>query len=264
MSAIHQKNKNGKKAEDKAVNTLKDKLDDADLPYLNFQRTKEQKGTDSKVPGRRAVESLSGNEDFVLFDKIVDRCYSIPVIFEEEPYYTVKNKGKGTFSAHDLRLFLPFDSNGTSSYWNCHYEVKNQDVDGSVDEKLYQGFPNKIINNTYFYNDVKPVNFWAKEVVLIMEGESLGDEVVERVLYSTKQTLRVVKEKIKDKIPRIIISNSLEDHFSELINRYVKHLKQQNSLEAVRNMDINEDYIAVNAYESDYYPVDRDFYTLIP
>lgn len=227
--AIHNKNESGQQLESDVESLVLKFLKKIDKKYSTgykiFQRSKKHRGTLDRFEGKRAVEDLNGN--YFPFEEIVEKSYNVPVYFKQEPYLKESQIYTDSLSTHDGRLYLP-SQNSERPFWDCLYEIKKQNVTGSVIEKITEGFAFNIIESTNSLKEKKlsePHHFWTKQAGLLLSGDVFTEEKVQQIQEIVRLAIHDKEERRREAMPKLIINQPL-NHFRTLFKKYIFHLEE--------------------------------------
>lgn len=146
----------GLRFEEEVVHYVKDTVTSTDV----FQRRKNGNW-----------KSKEGN--LISFEELKSRQFETPTLVQQEVYHTyrTRNYSRARAKRSDLRLVFP-------DGYDIMIECKHQDVGGSVDEKIWEGIPNRLAEGA----------FWTDQFALFLRGDHFEREAIDLLqnLYEKK------------------------------------------------------------------------------
>lgn len=146
----------GLRFEEEVVQYVKDTVTPTDI----FQR-------------RKNGNWKSKEGDPISFEELKSRRFENPTLVKQEAYHTYRSRNYSRSMAKraDLRLAFP-------DGYDIMIECKHQDVGGSVDEKIWEGIPNRLSDGA----------FWTDHFALFLRGDHFDEEAIELLqsLYNEK------------------------------------------------------------------------------
>ena len=224
MTATHSKNNHGDELEEEVSDIVLSHFDRLGIQPIVLKRTKRKPHSSKNDRGVRLVK-LNGGE-WVSLESLKNSHWFRPLLVEQEPYVHAKNKSTGDFCKHDNHLYLPasLSSPNKAYYYHGLWEVKNQDVGGSNDEKIWDGFGAQIQRGYY----------WAPTAALLLGGEEfssmpMGD--LRNQIQRYVQDARIANNHPRGEnryVPQSVdVTNSIEEYIESIFEGWENSLTEE-------------------------------------
>ena len=223
MAATHSKNDHGDELEEEVSDIVLSHFDRLGIRPIVSKRTKRKPYSSKNDRGVRLVKLNSG--EWISLESLKDFHWFQPLLVEQEPYVHAKNKSTEDFCKHDNHLYLPVSlSSPNKAYYHGLWEVKNQDVRGSNDEKIWDGFGAQIQRGYY----------WAPAAALLLGGEEFSNMPMNDLrnqIQKYVQDARIANDHPRGEnryIPESVdVTNDIEEYIESIFEGWENSLTEE-------------------------------------